>query len=161
MKTKIAMSFALLVVALAAAGAVFAHHGSVAYDNSKLVEVKQGLVTKVQWANPHILVMFDAKSDKGNVVHWIVEGDSVHAVNASGWTQNSVKAGDMITAYLYQVKNGNPVGRLGKIVLASGRVLGSGDLAGDRPAQCDKDFGPGGDEASACRPDGKKTTNKE
>jgi hypothetical protein len=161
MKTKIVMSFALVVALLAAAGAVSAHHGSVAYDNSKLVEVKQGVVTRVQWANPHILVLFDAKDDKGNVVHWTVEGDSVHAVNARGWTQNSVQAGDMITAYLYQVKNGNPVGRLGKIVLASGRVLGSGDLAGDRPAQCDKDFGPGGDEASACRPDGKKTTNKE
>ena len=138
-----------------------AHHGNVAYDNSKLVEVKQGLVTKVHWANPHILVLFDAKDDKGNVVHWTVEGDSVPAVNAGGWTQTSVQVGDTITAYLYQVKNGNPVGRMGKIVLASGKVLGGGGLAGDRPALCDKDFGLGGNEATACRPDGRKTNNKE
>jgi hypothetical protein len=47
------------------------------------------------------------------------------------------------------------------VVLADGTTLGAGYLEGDRASQCDKDFGPGGDESSACRPGGRKTTNKE
>lgn len=156
------ISFLAIVVALLAVGGpAFAHHGSVAYDNNKLVELKQSVVTKINWANPHILLLFDVKDDKGNVVHWVAEGGGPSAVSSSGWTKDSIQVGDTIDVFLYQVKNGNPAGRIGKVVLASGKVLGSGDLAGDRPATCDQDFGNGGNEASACRPDGRKTNNKE
>jgi len=162
MKTKLVASFGLLVASLLAVGSpIFAHHGSAAYDNTKLVELKNATVTKVNWGNPHTLVLFDVKDDKGNVVHWVVEGGAASAVSTSGWTKNAVQPGDKITVYLYQVKNGAPIGRAGKVVLADGTVFGSGELEGDRPSQCDKEFGPGGDESAACRPDGRKTTNKE
>lgn len=160
MKSKTA-SFALIVAFLAVGSAAFAHHGSVAYDNNKLVELKQATVTKINWANPHILLLFDVKDDSGNVVHWVAEGGGPSAVSGSGWTKDAIQAGDTIDVYLYRVKNGNPAGRIGKVVLANGKVLGSGDLAGDRPATCDQDFGNGGNESAACRPDGRKTNNKE
>jgi hypothetical protein len=118
-------------------------------------------VTKVNWGNPHTLVLFDVTDDKGNVKHWVVEGGAASAVSTSGWTKNAIQPGDKITVYLYQVKNGAPIGRTGKVVLADGTVFGSGELEGDRASQCDKEFGPGGDESAACRPEGRKTTNKE
>jgi hypothetical protein len=118
-------------------------------------------VTKVNWGNPHTLVLFDVKDDKGNIVHWVAEGGAASAVSTTGWTKNAVQPGDVITVYLYQAKNGQPIGRASKVVLADGTSLGAGYLEGDRPSQCDKDFGPGGDESSACRPGGRKTTNKE
>ncbi len=161
MKTKLLPSFALAVGLLAVCTPMLAHHGSAAYDNSKLVVLKNATVTKVNWGNPHTLVLFDVKDDKGNVKHWVVEGGAASAVSTSGWTKNAVQPGDVITVYLYQVKNGSPLGRTGKLVLADGTVLGTGELEGDRASQCDKEFGPGGDEAAACRPDGRKTTNKE
>ena len=73
---------------------LFAHHGSVAYDNSHAVVLKQATVTKVNWANPHILVLFDAKDSKGVMRHWAVEGGGPSAVNASGWTKDAVQPGD-------------------------------------------------------------------
>ena len=161
MKTKLVTFFALAVGLLAVCTPIFAHHGSAAYDNSKLVVLKNATVTKVNWGNPHTLVLFDVKDDKGNVKHWVVEGGAASAVSTSGWTKNAVQPGDVITVYLYQVKNGAPLGRTGKVVLADGTVFGSGELEGDRASQCDKEFGPGGDEAAACRPEGRKTTNKE
>jgi hypothetical protein len=161
MKTKLAASFALLATFLAVCSPIFAHHGSAAYDNSKLVALKNATVTKVNWGNPHTLVLFDVKDDKGNVKHWVVEGGAASAVSTTGWTKSAVQPGDVITVYLYQVKNGAPLGRTGKVVLADGTVFGSGELEGDRAAQCDKEFGPGGDESAACRPEGRKTTNKE
>ncbi len=161
MKTKLVTSFALAVGLLAACSPIFAHHGSAAYDNAKEVVLKNVTVTKVNWGNPHTLVLFDAKDENGNVKHWVVEGGAASAVSTTGWTKNAVQPGDVVTVYLYQVKNGQPLGRASKVVLADGTTLGSGYLEGDRPSQCDKDFGPGGDESAACRPGGRKTTNKE
>lgn len=161
MKTKLTVLFALIVVFLAVSSPVFAHHGSVAYDNTKVVVLKQVTVTKINWANPHILLLFDAKDDKGGVVHWVAEAGGPSAVVGSGWTKDAVQVGDTVDVYLYQVKNGNPAGRIGKVVLASGKSLGSGELDGERPSVCDQDFGNGGNESTACRPDGRKTNNKE
>ena len=161
MQTKRLMFFALVVGLLAVGAPLFAHHGSAAYDNTKVVVLKDATVTRVNWGNPHTLVFFDVKDKNGNVKHWIVEGGAASAVSSTGWTKNAIQAGDKITVYLYQVKNGALVGRTGKVVLADGTVFGSGELEGDRASQCDKEFGPGGDESAACRPDGRKTTNKE
>lgn len=161
MKTKPVTLFALAAGLVAICTPLFAHHGSAAYENAKEVVLKNATVTKVNWGNPHTLVLFDVKDDKGNVVHWVAEAGAASAVSTAGWTKNAVQPGDVITVYLYQAKNGQPIGRAGKVVLADGTTFGGGYLEGDRPAQCDKDFGPGGDEAAACRPDGRKTTNKE
>jgi uncharacterized protein DUF6152 len=164
LKTRLVTSFALVVGLLAVCGSMFAHHGSVAYDN-KVVVLKQAVVTKVNWANPHVLVLFDVKDDKGNVAHWVAEAGSPSAVTPQGWTNTTLQPGDVMTAYLYQAKTGRPVGRMGKLVLADGKVLGglvsSGNVPGDRPANCDQESINGGNEAAACRPDGRKTSNQE
>jgi hypothetical protein len=156
MTIKSLMLSASVVGLLAISSSAFAHHGNVAYDNTKLVELKQAVVTKVLWGNPHTLVLFDVKDDKGDVKHWTVEGDAASAVSSQGWTKNAVQPGDVITVYLYQARNGALVGRTGKLVLADGKAFGSGNLF-DQERQCDKDFGPGGSGSAACRPDGRKT----
>jgi hypothetical protein len=159
-KTKLVISFALIAGLLAVCSSLSAHHGSAAYDNTKVVVLKNATVTKVNWGNPHILVMLDVKDDKGNVAHWVVEAGQPSAVSTSGWTKNAVQPGDVVTVYLYQTRNGTPVGRTGKFVLADGTVFGDGKLF-DIPSECDKDFGAGGSSSAACRPDGRKTSNKE
>ena len=161
MKANLVTSFALVLTLLAVGRPLSAHHGSVAYDNSKVVTLKDGVVTKVNWANPHVLVMFDAKDANGNVQHWVVEAGSPSAVTGEGWTNTTIQPGDKLTAYLFQVKTGRPVGRMGKLVLADGKSFGTIELTGDRPVDCNAESINGGNEAAACRPDGKKTSNKE
>ena len=108
---------------LAAGGLLLAHHGNVAYDTSKAIVLKGATVTKFVWANPHCVIMFDAKDDKGNVQHWAGEAGSPSALGPLGWNSRSVQPGDTISVYIYQSKTGNPVGRLNKIVLADGSEL--------------------------------------
>jgi hypothetical protein len=115
------MSLALVVGSLCIP--LFAHHGNVAYDTSKAVVLKEATVTKFVWANPHCVVMFDAKDDQGNVQHWAGEAGSPSALGLIGWSSKSVQPGDMITVYIYQAKSGRPVGRLNKIVLSDGTTL--------------------------------------
>ncbi len=161
MKIKLLASLALLAGVLAIGSPLFAHHGSAAYDNSKPVTLKNVTVTKVNWGNPHTLLLFDAKDDEGNVKHWVAEANAASAISSSGWTRTAIQPGDTITVVLYAARNGQPLGRVGKVVLASGKEFGDGELIGDRPSVCDQDFGNGGNESAACRPEGRKTNNKE
>jgi hypothetical protein len=159
MKAKLITPLALVAVLLALCAPLFAHHGNVAYDNKTLVTVKDAVVTKVSWANPHILIQFDAKDDSGTVQHWVMESGSPSLNTAQGWTNTTVQPGDTITVYLYQVKTGRPVGRLSKLVLADGKTFGTGGQLQDRVANCNDESINGGNEAAACRPDGRKTAN--
>ena len=65
---------ALVVTAAicAVAGPAFAHHGTAAFDLSQQITVK-GTVTEFVFANPHSLVHFDVKNDKGEVERWMAE----------------------------------------------------------------------------------------
>jgi len=124
MKTRLLVHFVLLVAVLAAGMPVSAHHGNAAYDMTKEVVLKQAMVTRVLWANPHVLLQFDVKDDKGVVEHWAGETGSLNALYLAGWSRSSVTPGDMITVYLYKAKVASAkVGILTKVVLSDGSTL--------------------------------------
>jgi Family of unknown function (DUF6152) len=160
MKAKLLTPVALVVGLLAFSGTMLAHHGSASYSQQPTT-LKNVTVTKVNWGNPHTLLLFDFKDAKGNVQHWVSEANAASAISTSGWTKTAVKPGDTLTVVLYAAKNGQTVGRVGKVVLADGREFGDGSLIGDRPSVCDDEFTTGGNESAACRPDGRITNNLE
>ena len=112
----------VLAGVLAVSSSVFAHHGNAAYDGTVVV-LKDATVTKLLWANPHTLVLFDVKDEKGEVVHWNAELGSPSALANVGWTKASLQPGDIVTIYINQAKTKNPVGRIERIVLADGSQL--------------------------------------
>ena len=132
MKTRLT-ALLMLAGALAVSSPVFAHHGNAAYDGTATV-LKDATVTKLSWANPHTIVEFDVKDEKGQVVHWAAELGSPSALGNLGWTKTSLMPGDVITVYVHQAKTKNPVGRIDHVVLADGSVLrdsaGGGDAGG-------------------------------
>jgi hypothetical protein len=109
---------------------LFAHHGNAAYEGN-LTEVKNATVTKLIWANPHTLVLFDAPDPKGEIVHWNAEMGSPSALTNVGWNKASLSPGDKITVYIHQAKTKNPVGRIQYIVLADGSKLTDSGGAGE------------------------------
>jgi len=102
---------------------VYAHHGSAAYDESKEVVLKNATVTRFTWANPHTIIQFAVKDDKGKTTEWAGELGSPSALTNQNWTKVSIQPGDVITVYIHQSKTGNPVGRISHIVVAYGRQL--------------------------------------
>jgi hypothetical protein len=126
-------ALSMLAGVLALSSIVLAHHGNAAYEGAP-VELKGATVTKLSWANPHTIVEFDVKDDKGQPVHWAAELGSPSALGLLGWTKTSLSPGDVITVYVHQAKTKNPVGRIDHVVLADGSVLrdsaGGGDAAG-------------------------------
>jgi hypothetical protein len=113
-----------LVAALSGCGApLFAHHGSASYKTDKIVILKQATVTKFVWANPHAMLLFDVKDDKGDVSHWAGEAGSPSAIRQLGWNKHSLQPGDVVTVELYPAKFESNVGRLEAVVLADGATL--------------------------------------
>jgi hypothetical protein len=133
MRSCLLVTGALSLGLLMSVGApAFAHHGNAAYAD-EITEFKQATVTKFAWANPHTLINFDAKDEKGNVVHMVVETAAPQALRLIGWAKTSLMPGDVITVRMYVAKNGNPAGRLQKIILADGTELRDTQLGGDAP----------------------------
>ena len=87
MKSKVIAVAGLLVGLLAVCGSTWAHHGSAVYETTKVVVLKDATVTKFIWANPHCILMFDAKGENGNVAHWAAEAGSPSALTLIGWTK--------------------------------------------------------------------------
>ena len=85
--------------------------------------VQNAVVKKFAWQNPHCVLAFDAKDDRGRVTTWSVEGGSPSALSRIGWNRNSVGVGDTIAVELFPAKNGSRVGRLAKLTLADGHEL--------------------------------------
>jgi len=112
----------LVMFVFAMGGAAWAHHSTAAYQ-TKTVTVKNAVVKKFAWQNPHCVLAFDAKDDRGRVTTWSVEGGSPSALSRIGWNRNSVGVGDTIAVELFPAKNGSRVGRLAKLTLADGHEL--------------------------------------
>jgi Family of unknown function (DUF6152) len=125
MKTKVPV-FLALVGSLAIGTSLLAHHGDAAYSEAPM-EMKGCVVTEYSWINPHSLIKFDYKTAKGEVQHWTMEIGSPPSMTLLGWSRTTLRPGDVITAYVYQAKNGTLVGRTNKVILADGTVLADRD----------------------------------
>ena len=101
-----------------------AHHGTSNYAATAQTITLTGTVTEFVWSNPHVYVLFDVKDDKGAIVHWAGEMNSPGVLKAAGWTKNTLKAGDQITATLRPNKFGTPVGLLSRAnMIVNGKPL--------------------------------------
>ena len=109
MKTTVLACCAIAALLAISPTAVFAHHGSAAYDMSKSLTLN-GNVTSLDWNNPHCLLRFDAKDDKGEMQHWTIELYNPLWMTRAGWTRTSLKAGDAINITFHGTKSGAPNG---------------------------------------------------
>jgi hypothetical protein len=125
MRIKQTTVLAAAVVLLTVVGPMFAHHGSAAYDTTQETTVK-GTVTDFQFVNPHTLIFFDVKNDKGVVEHWQAEAMSPNQLTRDGWNKNTLKPGDQITITGYRAKNGSNILRFRKMALSNGQEIKGG-----------------------------------
>jgi hypothetical protein len=76
---------------------VSAHHSwTVEYDGAKKVSVK-GVVTKMEWTNPHTRIYVDSTDEKGTVTSWNFEMASTVALERGGWSRRTLQPGTAVT----------------------------------------------------------------
>jgi hypothetical protein len=116
---------AVLVVVglLLGAASGWAHHGNAPFDMTHVVKL-QGTVRDFQWINPHAIIHADLKDDNGNVATWTLELGSLGMLTRhGGWTRDTVKPGDRVTAQGFRAKNGTPYMCLLRIELPNGKSM--------------------------------------
>jgi len=133
MKSRIA-AFSAAVGFLLATPGIIAHHSFAAeFDASKAVNLK-GIVTKIEWSNPHTYFYLDVTGQDGKVVNWGMEMGSPNGLMRQGWTRNTMKVGDEITVEGSQAKDGTHVGNARVVTLvATGKRLFAASSQTDTP----------------------------
>ena len=119
------------VVVTALGTVVSAHHSFAMFDTANPITIA-GVVTTVQWTNPHVYIELDVPEGQGTK-HWTMELGSPSILMRGGWKFNSVKRGDKITAVVSPLRSGDPGSLLVRLTLPDGRVLGNGGPAGVGP----------------------------
>jgi len=111
---------------LAATVPVRAHHAFAAeYDATKPVKVK-GVVTKVEWMNPHIWFYVDATDDSGKVTAWGFSGGPPGMLMRRGINKDVLKPGDVIVVDGFRAKDGSNNASGGNVTFADGRKVFAG-----------------------------------
>ncbi len=123
MRAKFA-AFAAIVGVLLGTGSLIAHHSFAAeFDAGKPLTLK-GVVTKIEWQNPHTYFYMDVTASEGKVVNWGMEMGSPNGLMRQGWTRNTLKVGDVVTVEGSAAKDGTNVGNARVVVLdATGQRL--------------------------------------
>ncbi len=106
------------------AAPAFAHHSVAMYDMQNPITLK-GVVTRMEWTNPHAYIYLNVKDDKGNLEEWAVEIDSPNFLKHNGWTKTTVSQGDTITCTGGPAKTGAKTMRCFTVELANGETLRS------------------------------------
>jgi Family of unknown function (DUF6152) len=103
-----------------------AHHAFVAeYDASKSTTL-QGVVTKVEWTNPHARFYIDVKDKSGKVANWNLELASPNALRRLGWTRDAIKVGETVSVLVAPAKDGTKMANARTVTLADGRKMVAG-----------------------------------
>jgi len=120
MRTKLRMG--VLVASLGwlpAVEPVVAHHAfSAVFDANKPIKLT-GVVTKVEWQNPHAWFYIDVKDETGKVTNWGLELGSPNGLIRAGWTRNAIKVGDVVAVEGARARDGSDIGNARVVILAS------------------------------------------
>ena len=103
-------------------GQALAHHSFAAeYDANKVIELK-GVVTKIEWTNPHVRFYMNVRDEKG-VSSWDLELQSANTLTRDGWDRDSLKVGDQITVSAWLARDGSKMANALSVTLSDGSKI--------------------------------------
>jgi hypothetical protein len=91
-----------------AGGVAFAHHSfATEFDADKPITL-QGIVTKIEWTNPHVWFYVNVKdAATGRVTNWGAEMGAAHQLQRRGWRRDTLKIGEEVTVSGSLARNGS------------------------------------------------------
>jgi hypothetical protein len=103
-----------------------AHHSFAAvFDLNKPLTLT-GVITKVDWSNPHIYFYVDVKDNRGKVVNWAFQIAGPQSLLRRGWTKDTLRLRDRVTVTGYRARGDAHVAAAREVVFPDGRRLLTG-----------------------------------
>jgi hypothetical protein len=129
---RIVLSSIVIAGLLLAGMPALAHHAfATEFDAQKPITVK-GIVTKIDWSNPHVWFYINVKTDSGLIENWGFEMGGPNSLRSSGWTRETMKIGDEVIIEGSLAKNGSHNVNAKNVTMAStGKKLGAASSQGN------------------------------
>ena len=122
MKAKLSVFIGVAILLAVTSSPVLAHHGGAAFDQTKQVTF-EATMTELQFSNPHVLLFFDIKNDKGETENWSGWLTAPNKLARAGWTKRTLSAGDKVVVSGNPHKAGSHVLQIRKLVGPDGKDL--------------------------------------
>ena len=136
MRAKLAMIIAVAgTLLISATVPVWAHHAFAAEFDAKQPVKFKGVVTKMEWTNPHVWIHLDVKQPDGTVEKWSVEAGTPHVLFRRGFTKQALLPGIEIIVDGYRSKDGTHRANGRDLTFPDGRTLFLGGSSPDAPEQ--------------------------
>ena len=130
----VATGIALLLNAAPA----WAHQAFAAeFDAKRPINVR-GVVTKMEWINPHAWIHIDVKGADGKTTEWMIEAGAPNGLLRRGFTKNSLLPGTDIVVEGWQAKDGSMRANGSNITLPDGKKLFVGSSGTGAPFESGK-----------------------
>ena len=123
------------VLLLGAAAPLLAHHSFAAeFDGKQRIQLT-GVVTKIEWTNPHVWFYVNVQDEAtGKLINWGAEMGSPNALSRTGWTRNTMKVGMVVTFNGSRAKDGSYRVNTSSVSV-DGKKLGAASSEGERGEQ--------------------------
>jgi hypothetical protein len=121
-RTKLVVMATCLSVVTAAAPAMAHHSFAAEYDKDKPVKIS-GVVTKIEWTNPHIWFFVDVKDETGTVTNWAFSGGPPGVLDRRGISKHVLKPGDVVVVEGFRARDGSNNASGASVTFPDGRKV--------------------------------------
>lgn len=120
MKTKLIAIAAFVLGAFGTAQALAHHSFAAEFDADSPIELT-GIVTKVEWTNPHTYFYIEVENE-GAYEEWALEMGSPNGLMRRGWTRDTMQVGDEVMVKGTRARDGSFKGNAQAVILVEGCV---------------------------------------